>query len=166
MSGSAPFGRFAAPPFVFALDDGFTAVDLSAPVEVYQDLSASFPEQGAGAALASWLLARLAYLADGGLALEPGLVERVEGGVYVIEFVVLDASQIAVAKLQLQAGAAGAALLGVCERGLVEAVVGAWRAALSAAPEELAAVIVEVEDPADGDRRHRYGRVGGALVGA
>lgn len=142
-----------APPFTFRLDDGFTPVSLGnlaceLSVEDLDRRLAVFALPG-GAPLASWLLARLERL-SGGLGLAPDGEDEVEDALWILDFVVEEAGQ-PVAKVQLQAGAIGAGLLGVARAPddaarLVDALV----AALTAAPDEVAPCRTRVVCPRTG----------------
>lgn len=152
------YGVFETPAFTFEVDDGFTAVDLEAGADVAVDdlderlvAAGRLPELG-GAPVASWVFARLGALVGGEdatrrLALDPDTVEHVDDAVYVVDFVVRCAGE-AVAKVQIQGGTIGVALLGVARD--VEAVVEAFEGALLADPTEVAVCRVQVLDPKSG----------------
>lgn len=148
-------GAFDAGPYHFAVDDGYAVLDLPEPLLelAVEDLDARLvtsghvPELG-GAPLASWLLARLEALTEGrGLGFSPGLVEHVDGGVWVVDFVVTR-GDAPVGKVQLQAGMIGAGVLGVvAAQEDPAAVVQALGQVVLQAPEEVRACEVRVADP-------------------
>lgn len=149
-------GGFDAGRLSFAVDDGLTRVRLKETREIDEqslDLELAPPP---GAPLASWLLARLTRLCQE--ALRPGeggpgrvleqredTVEVCEGGVYVVDFVVRQDGRPA-GKIQLQAGRAGAALLGVTSID-ADDPVDAFVAAVQASPTDVALCSVRVRDP-------------------
>ncbi|MEQ9498547.1 MAG: hypothetical protein RIT81_16850 [Deltaproteobacteria bacterium] len=149
------FGVFDARGYTFAVDDGFTAVELDDPQDfAVEDLDERFtphlPELN-GAPVASWVFARLGALVGGEdatrrLALDPDTVEHVDDALFVIDFVVRR-GEAPVAKIQLQGGTIGVALLGVTADA---AVVEAFEAALLAAVDEVATCRVMTLDPAAG----------------
>lgn len=148
-------GAFDAPPYRFEVDDGFGVVELGErlleleidDLDARLAASAELPPLD-GAPIASWILARLAALVAGGdLGLTPGLVEHIDGGVFVLDFVVARAG-VLVAKVQLQAGMIGAGLLGVVRSDEAPgALASALVRALGAAPAAVAAVEVRIVDP-------------------
>jgi hypothetical protein len=136
-------GRFSAGDLEFVVDDGYSLVAGAERELDEQHLGARLP---VNAPLASWLLARLAHLAAGSLALEPDVIEVCEGAVYLIDFVVRkDAA--AVGKVQLQAGREGAALLGALSIDPTY-VVDRLVEALLANPQDVAACRARARDPA------------------
>lgn len=148
------FGAFSAGPYLFAGDDGYAEVELGdALVEIaVDDLDARLLAQGGlpelgGAPVASWLLARLAALTGGGLGLDPQLVEHIEGGVWVLDFVVTrEASPVA--KVQLQAGMIGAGVLGVIAEGEpLESLLVGLQGRLLEAPGQVEVAQIQVVDP-------------------
>ena len=147
-------GRFDAGELTFEVDDGYTLVPLEDTVEIdEQDLAARLKIEP----LASWMLARLAKLCGGNLALDD-TIEVCEGALYIIDFVVRKHGA-PIGKVQLQAGLPGAALLGVVSseqdpRMLVDLFV----TALVKEPKELSAICVRSRDPSwPEDRVIEYG---------
>lgn len=141
-------GQFSQGDLRFVLDDGFAVVEFGATATDLEidDLDARIPapELG-GAPFASFLLARLAHL-TGPLGLDPDLVEHVEGGVWVLDYVV-SSGEAVVAKVQLQGGMQGAGLLGVAaDPDTARAVLEAFCAAVAAGA-EVAACRVRIVDP-------------------
>lgn len=148
-------GAFTAGPYHFSGDDGYAEVDLGeALAEVEVDdfdqrlLSKDNLPNLDGAPLASWLLARLeAIVVGGGLAMTPDVVEHVEGGVWVVDFVVTEGER-AVAKLQLQAGMIGAGVLGAIDAGVaLEPVLQALQDTLLSEPAQVQPIEVRIVDP-------------------
>ncbi len=160
------YGVFETRGLEFQVDDGFTAVELEDGVDVeVEDLDARLLARGLpdlnGAPVASWAFARLGALVGGEdatrrLALDPDTVEHVDDALFVIDFVVR-ASGAPVAKVQLQGGTIGVALLGVARD--ATAVLEAFEAALLAAPGEVAVCRVLTLDPTQGADApiHAYG---------
>jgi hypothetical protein len=149
-------GGFDAGRLSFAVDDGLTRVRLEEAREIDEQSLDRKLAPPPGAPLASWLLARLTRLCQA--AVEPGegaparlleqredTVEVCEGGVYVVDFVLRQDGRPA-GKVQLQAGRAGAALLGVAAMD-TDDPVGAFVAALQASPTDVAFCSVQVRDP-------------------
>lgn len=148
------FGAFSAGDFHFQVDEGFAVLELPEVLHelAIEDLDARLLQHDLpglqGAPLASWLLARLEALTEGrGLGFRPGLVEHIEGGVWVVDFVVHHRERPA-GKVQLQGGMIGAGLLGVlAEHESPEAVLSALVARLVDAPGEVAVCEVRIVDP-------------------
>ncbi len=155
-------GAFDADDLRFVVDDGYSLVALDDAIDVDQQALAEHVSASgrvpARAPIASWILARLAHLAGGSLAIEEEIVEVCEGGLYVIDFVIRQRGA-AIGKVQLQAGQGGAALLGMVSRRVSpEEVVARFISALLEAPDEVAACHVRVRDPAwPEDRVAEYG---------
>lgn len=157
-------GAFAAGPFHFVVDDGYTPLELGeALVQIAVE---DFDERllGSGrvpaigpAPIASWVLARLEALSgEGGLGFSPGFPEFVDGGTWVLDFLVGRGAE-PVGKVQLQGGMIGVGALGVLAPGEdPEAVVGALCEALLAAPEAVRPIEVWVVDPEQGDLPEEY----------
>lgn len=163
------YGVFAARGFEFAVDDGFTAVELDGAQEIeVEDLDARvaphLPDLG-GAPVASWVFARLGALVGGEdatkrLALDPDTVEHVDDALFVVDFVVRR-DGATVAKVQLQGGTIGVALLGLTTD---EGVVRAFEGALAEAPEVVASCRVLTLDP-NGGPVHVFGHDGARYLG-
>lgn len=169
------FGAFEAPPFRFAVDDGYTAVELEGGVDVVVEdldrrLVATTPPL-AGAPVASWIFARLGALvgpedAVRRLALSSDTVEHVDDGVFVVDFVVTRDDE-PIAKLQVQGGTIGAGALGVARsESIATDVVAALEAALAREPEEVAICRIRVLDPAVDEKPREYGYDGHGYLGA
>lgn len=141
-------GSFVSGDLAFEVDDGYSLLQLASAEEVDDQtldrrLAAGAPPD---APLASWLLARLARLAGGTLALEEETVEICEGALYVVDFVLRKDGE-PIGKVQLQAGRAGAALLGVVSQIEPAEVIERFTTALLADPHQIAACRVRVRDP-------------------
>lgn len=145
---------FEVPPFRFTLDDGFACLDLGeALCEIsVEDLQEQLQDTGrlpdlAGAPLASWLLARLQFLSADAPLVPSDAVEDIEDGVWVVDFVVGQGG-LPIAKVQLQAGMAGAGLLGVAGNSeqaglLVQSLIQR----LLEAPSAVAECQIRIHDP-------------------
>ncbi len=161
---------FSGPPYTFTLDDGFAVLELGeALCELAVDdfdrliLESTHLQDLQGAPLASWLLARLCHLNEG-LGLQPDAVECIEGGVWVVDFVV-HCDEAPVAKIQLQGGMIGAGLLGVAvnpehAEGLMQALLHR----LLRAPEAVAECRVRIRDP-EAEDECVFGFEGGVYLG-
>lgn len=162
---------FACPPYTFTLDDGFAVLDLGEAlcelaVDDFDRLILEIPavQLLPAAPLASWLLARLCQL-NGGLGLQSDAVECIEGGVWVLDFVVHGGEQ-PVAKVQLQAGTIGAGLLGVAvDPEQAEGLMQALLQALHEAPSAVAVCRIRIRDP-EADLEYTYGFDGQNYLGA
>jgi hypothetical protein len=152
-------GAFASGDLEFAVDDGYTLVPGATEELDDQAFDRRFsPDRP----IASWILARLARIAGGSLALEDETIEICEGAVYVIDFVVRRGKPIG--KIQLQAGREGAALLGVVSID-PELVIDRFAGALLEAPDDVAVCRVRVRDPSwPEDELAEYGFDGSAYL--
>ena len=162
-------GRFSCGDLSFEVDDGYSLVPLASGAEIdEQSLDRRLSESKRvpkDAPLASWILARLARLARGSLAIDEGTVEICAGGLYVIDFVIRRSAD-PVGKVQLQAGVLGAALLGVVSREVDPAeVVERFIEALLVEPAQVSPCRARARDPAwPEDRVIEYGFDGSSYL--
>jgi hypothetical protein len=159
-------GSFSANGLTFTADDGYTEVEIDGGAELHEEeldrailATARVPDLN-GAPLASWILARIAHLV--GARLGSTAVEVCEGGVFVLDFVLSDATGERIGKVQVQAGWIGAGVLGVVAASVrPELVVRALVSVLAAEPESVGLCEIRVVDSAEendpGSRTHRYG---------
>ncbi len=145
---------FDLPPFRFTLDDGYACLDLGEALcelcveDLQEQLQSSgrLPDLG-GAPVASWLLARLQYLSEDTDLTPSNEVEYIDDGVWVLDFVVGQGG-VPVAKVQLQAGMTGAAILGAAiDKAQADFLLACIVEGLLVEPLAVAECLVEIHDP-------------------
>jgi hypothetical protein len=158
-------GAFQTDNYWLLLDDGHADVDWEDGPGTDEEFDRRLAGSGrlpdlAGAPVASWVAARLARLA-GGL---PGRAchQHVDGGEYLLNFLVFRPDRSHIGSAQIQADRSGVAICCVCPG--ARRVLAELAASLLAESADVAECRIDVSDP-ETDCGHAYGYEWGQYLG-
>lgn len=163
-------GVVKATDYFYVIDDAETKYDFGATT-LFDDRDFELRLQAAAnlalarnKPIASWLVARLAFLTDGKLGVYNGEIQSCDGGILVFAILVYDIGQRCICEMQVQADD-GIAIFGKCiPNENSERILNCFALTLISEPTDLRDFTIYVRDSETGSKR-TYGYNGGKLLG-